>query len=72
MLHSVFMNIRFQIVGVAIQGQLKGALYLGVKEIRSDLMKKLKRENKALTNTQTVHFNAGARQVEGRLFCVRP
>ena len=47
MLHSVFMNIRFQIVGVAIQGQLKGALYLDVKEIRSDLMKKLKRENKA-------------------------
>lgn len=33
MLHSVFMNIRFQIVGVAIQGQLKGALYLDVKEI---------------------------------------
>ena len=29
--------------------RLKGALYLDVDEIRSDLMKKLKRENKAYT-----------------------
>ena len=35
-------------------------------------MKKLKRENKAYTNIQTVQYNVGAHQVAGRLFGVRP
>lgn len=50
----------------------KGELHLDVNEPRTDFMKKLEGVKKTHTNTETVNYNAGARQVESGLFSVRP
>lgn len=50
----------------------KGELHLDVNEPRTDFMKKLEGVKKTHTNTETVHYKAGARQVESGLFGIRP